>query len=104
MLIEIGLFQGNELLQRSRIKVTELERFEENDQISVKHQLVDNGNCSWSGCLFDVASPVLVAEATVAKADSIHSSPGCSLGYTVRVSISSSIAIGCCKPIANVTS
>jgi hypothetical protein len=42
VLIEIGLFQGDELLQRGRIKVTEFEQFEENDQISVKHQLVED--------------------------------------------------------------
>ena len=41
MLIEFGLFQGDELLQRGRIKVTGFEQFEENEQISVKHQLVE---------------------------------------------------------------
>lgn len=42
MLIEIGLFQGDELLERGRIKVTEFEQIEENDQISMKHQLIEN--------------------------------------------------------------
>lgn len=42
MLIEIGLFQGEKLLQRGRIKVTELEQLEENEQISLKHQLAEN--------------------------------------------------------------
>ncbi len=42
VLIEIGLFQGDELLQRGRIRVTEREQLEKNDLISLKHQLVEN--------------------------------------------------------------
>jgi len=42
VLIEIGLFQGDELLQRGKIKVAELEQLEENDQISLKYQLIEN--------------------------------------------------------------
>jgi hypothetical protein len=52
VLIEIGLFQGDELLQRVRIKVTEFEQFDKNDQISVKHQLVENAALI-ELCVFD---------------------------------------------------
>ncbi len=42
MLIEIGLFQGDELLQQGKIIVTDSEQLEENEIISLRHQLVDN--------------------------------------------------------------
>ena len=42
MLIDIGLFHGDELLQQSKIKVTEQEHTDENEVISMKHQLTDN--------------------------------------------------------------
>lgn len=42
MLIDIGLFQGDELLQQGKIKVTEQEQHDENEVISLKHQLIEN--------------------------------------------------------------
>ncbi|MFG1497324.1 hypothetical protein ABMA57_11880 [Saccharospirillum sp. HFRX-1] len=42
MLIDIGLFQGDELLQQGKIKVTEQEQTYRNDVISLKHQLIED--------------------------------------------------------------
>ncbi|MEW5251692.1 hypothetical protein [Microbulbifer discodermiae] len=42
MLIDIGLFQEDELLQQSKIKVTEQEQIDENGAISLKHQLIED--------------------------------------------------------------
>ena len=42
MLIDIGLFQGEELLQQGKIKVTEQEQTDENEVISLKHQLIED--------------------------------------------------------------
>lgn len=42
MLIDIGIFQGDQLLQRGKIKVTEQEQIDENEIISLKHQLIDD--------------------------------------------------------------
>ncbi len=42
MLIDIGLFQGDELLQQRKINVTDREQFEKNEQLLLKHQLVGN--------------------------------------------------------------
>lgn len=42
MLIDIGLFQGGELLQQGKIKVTEQEHVDENEVISLKHQLIED--------------------------------------------------------------
>jgi hypothetical protein len=42
VLIDIGLFHGDELLQQGKIKVTEQEHTDENEVISLKHQLTDN--------------------------------------------------------------
>ena len=42
MLVEIGLFQGDELLLRGKIKVTDQEQNEENEVIALKHQLIDD--------------------------------------------------------------
>ncbi|MEX2962864.1 hypothetical protein [Microbulbifer sp. TYP-18] len=42
MLIDIGLFQEDELLQQSKIKVTEQEQIDENGAISLKRQLIED--------------------------------------------------------------
>ena len=42
MLIDIGLFLGNQLLQQGKIKVTEQETIDESDVISLKHQLIED--------------------------------------------------------------
>tara|TARA_R110000823_G_C15902677_1_gene497084 strand:- start:102 stop:374 length:273 start_codon:yes stop_codon:yes gene_type:complete len=42
MLIDIGLFLGNQLLQQGKIKVTEKETIDESDVISLKHQLIED--------------------------------------------------------------
>jgi len=42
VLIDIGLFQGDELLQQGKIKVTEQEQTYRNDVISLKHRLIED--------------------------------------------------------------
>ena len=42
MLIDIGIFQGDELLHQGKIKVTEKEQVDENEVISLNHHLIED--------------------------------------------------------------
>lgn len=42
MLIHIALFQGDQLLQQGKVEVTEQEKTDESEVVSLRHQLIED--------------------------------------------------------------